>query len=136
MAIDLDLITDDDVGSHLDNGNTPMIGVDITHSALEGLPLNQAPQGVCGIQKWMEAQLSAQYNSPISVKIRMEFLSDGSTWEIIVNDEVNNTVIKSYGAKRITGKAISDTGFANTHEQLGYIALRKLARAIAAQIDL
>lgn len=136
MPLDLAGITENDVADHMTVGTTAMIGVDISHAELVGKPLNQSPQGVCGLIKWCEAQIGNQLGFAVTITIRMAFLSDGSVWHMLLERADNGQNLRQWGNKRITGKRQSDIGFARDHELLGYKMILKLARRIANQLGL
>ena len=130
MALDISVITEDDIASHMNQGNNPLIGVDITTAELVGKPLAQSPQGVCGLQKWIEAQTG------YSAYLTFGFGSDGSRWKMVLKDPVTEEVVKMWGDKYVTGSGSTDIGFAGKHERLGYMLIYKLARKIADQLEL
>lgn len=130
MPFDPDDITEANTADHMTDGNTPIIGVSLNHADLVGVPLSQSPQGVCGLLKWMEAQTNRSF------LLQLTFRSDGSHWKLTVVNPNNGNIVKTLGDKMITGKTDSDLGFAERHERLGYLLLRKVARRIANQLGL
>lgn len=119
---------DDEVVDHVKNKGVNLLGIDAPIGAYKGKRINDSAKGVCGLIRWMRD------NTDYVVTVVMEFTDSGSELSVVFRRANGNAVVKTIGPHQITGKRMSDRGFAERHEIIGYRALLNVAEKIEKKL--